>query len=121
MANFAKPQIPLGLLHGMTMTQTSVKLDSGSGGQWRPDAPTATAFKGAVLPMANEDLEYMPEGTYTRNTQKLYTNAARLEVGSKFTDTFDGAIYTVVQELTHGPLHPMKRYAVEKKGAAAAR
>ena len=29
---------------------------------------------------------------------------------------FDGQIYTVKQELTHGPVHSMKRYMVEKKG-----
>lgn len=121
MVNFAKPQLPAGLLHDMTMTSTTVELDEENGGQFRPQQPTVTTFKGIVMPMSNEDLQYLPEGTYTRNTQKLYTNGARVAVGAQFTDGFDGQTYTVTQELTHGPVHPMKRYAVEKKGVAAAR
>ncbi len=39
-----------------------------------------------------------------------------LQVGAQFRDGFDGQIYTVKQELTHGPVHSMKRYMVEKKG-----
>ena len=35
---------------------------------------------------------------------------------NKSRDGVDGQIYTVKQELTHGPVHSMKRYMVEKKG-----
>ncbi len=121
MVKFAKPLIPAGLLHNMTRITVTTTRDVENGGQRRPSAPSKQTFKGVVMPMANEDLQYMPEGTYTRNTQKLYTNGERLEVGAQFTDTYDGATYTVVQELTHGPIHPMQRYAVEKKGGAAPR
>lgn len=122
MVNFAKPQIPAGLLHDMVRITVTTTLDTAQGGQRKPSAPPATSkFKGVVMPLANEDLQYMPEGTYTKNTQKLYTNGARLDVGAQFKDTFDGATYTVTQELTHGPIHPMQRYAVEKKGVAAPR
>ena len=55
-------------------------------------------------------------GSYTLNAQKVYTNGHTLQVGAQFRDGFDGQIYTVKQELTHGPVHSMKRYMVEKKG-----
>ena len=48
--------------------------------------------------------------------RKVYTNGHTLQVGAQFRDGFDGQIYTVKQELTHGPVHSMKRYMVEKKG-----
>ena len=63
-----------------------------------------------------EDLQYIDSGSYTLNAQKVYTNGHTLQVGAQFRDGFDGQIYTVKQELTHGPVHSMKRYMVEKKG-----
>ena len=120
MVNFAKPKIPLGLLHNMTLITPGGSRDVANGGQWKPTLNPATAsFKGVVMPLANEDLEYLPEGTYTKNTQKLYTNGERVEVGATFTDTYDSTTYTVTQELTHGPIHPMKRYLVEARGGAS--
>lgn len=120
MLNFAKPQIPIGLLHDMKQITPGGSHDSTNGGQWKPTLnPATVTFKGVVMPMSNEDLQYMPEGTYTKQTQKLYTNSHRLAVGATFTDTYDGATYTVTQELTHGPIHPMKRYAVETRGGAS--
>ena len=122
MTNFAKPQIPLGLLHNMRRIQPGGVHDSDNGGQWQPDlSPEVSVFKGAVMPLSNEDLQYLPEGTYTRLTQKLYTNSARVAVGATFTDTFDNATYTITQELTHGPIHPMKRYLVEARGGASSK
>jgi hypothetical protein len=120
MIKFAKPQIPSGLLHDMKSITVLVTLEKDNGGQWKPSPPVETAFKGVVMPLNNEDLQFLPEGAYTINAQKLYTNGATLEVGAQFTDTYDGATYTVVQALTHGPIHPMKRYVVEKAGRAAA-
>ena len=37
-------------------------------------------------------------------------------MGAQFRDGYDGQVYTVKQELTHGPVHSLKRYMVEKKG-----
>ncbi len=120
MFNASQPQIPLGLLHNMKQITPGGSRDVANGGQWKPVLnPTATTFKGIVMPMSNEDLQYLPEGTYTKQTQKLYTNGAQIAVGATFTDTYDGTTYTVVQELTHGPIHPLKRYAVEAKGGAS--
>ena len=122
MNQFAKPEIPLSLLHYMKMVEPGGSHDSDSGGQWKPMLnPETEFFMGVVMPLANKDLQYLPEGTYTRNTQKLYTNGARVEVGATFTDTYDGLTYTITQELTHGPIHPLKRYLVEARGGAASK
>jgi len=118
--NFAKPMIPPIMLHDMERIAPGGAHDSANGGQWKPALdPPKTKFKGVVLPLSNEDLEYLPEGTYTKNSQKLYTNRERLEVGATFSDPFDGKTYTIATELTHGPIHPMKRYLVEKRGGAS--
>jgi len=122
MRQFAKPQIPSGILHDMKQVTPGGTHDSENGGQWRPTLdPAMVTFKGVVLPLSNEDLEYLPEGTYTRNSQKLYTNDKRLDVGATFIDTFDDSIHTITTELTHGPLHPMKRYLVDARGGASPR
>ena len=121
MVQFAKPMIPAAFLHDMKMHSVSLERDAVNVGLRRPSDRSSKSFKGLVMPLSNEDLQYLPEGTFTKNSQKLYTNGARLAVGSQFTDPYDDATYTVKQELTHGPLHPMQRYMVEKKGVAAAR
>lgn len=122
MFNAAQPKIPLGLMHDMKQINPGGGHDSSNGGQWKPKLnPEVKKFKGIVMPMSNEDLQYLPEGTYTKYTQKLYTNGERVNVGSTFTDTYDGMTYTVTQELTHGPIHSMKRYAVEAKGGASSK
>jgi hypothetical protein len=119
MVKFAKPKIPDALMHTMQRLTVQVERQTAKGGQWKPTPPATTTFKGAVLPLNNEDLQYLPEGSYTLNTQKLYTNGATVDVGQQFTDTYDGQTYTVITELTYGPTHPMKRYIVEKGGRAA--
>ena len=120
-ANFAKPSIPMGLMHTMERIIRLSFFEAEDGGQYRPVGVVRETFKGVVMPMSNKDLQYLPEGTYVKNSQKLYTNGEIVEVGSQFTDTFDRATYTVIQELTHGPIHPMKRYMVEKRDKAATR
>jgi hypothetical protein len=107
-------------MHTMNRLVVTVSLEQGKGGQYKPTPPIVSTFKGVVMPIKNEDLQYMPEGTYTKNAMKLYTNSDTVEVGGQFRDTYDGNIYTIIQELTHGPIHPMKRYVVEKGGMAAA-
>ena len=122
MFNIAQPQLPLGLLHDMKRIEPGGQHDSENGGQWKPALnPATSTFKGAIMPLSNKDLQYLPEGTYTLNSQKLYTNGEVVEVGARFTDTHDGTTYTVTQELTHGPVHPMKRYLVETRGGASPR
>jgi len=96
--------------------------DIDNGGQWKPTlTPTTTKLKGVVMPLSNKDLEYLPEGTYTKDSRKLYTNGATVEVGAQFTDTFDQNTYTVTTEMTHGPIHPQKRYMVTLRGRASSK
>jgi hypothetical protein len=117
--NFPKPQIPSGLLRDMTRIVINTVRDAERGGQWIPEGKSAKSiFKGIVLPINNEDLKYLDEGTYTQNMQKLYTNGPQVGVGAQFIDSADGSIYTITQELNYGPTHPLKRYVVEKKGVA---
>ena len=119
MFEYAKPTIPLGLLHDIEELEPGGSYDQSKGGQWVPTKPAKTTFKGVVMPVNNEDLQYAPAGTYTLNSQKLYTNGHRLTNGQQICDTYDGQVYTVKQELTHGPIHPLKRYVVEKKGVSS--
>lgn len=119
MFKYAKPTIPLGLLHDIEELEPGGSYDQANGGQWKPTKPTSKTFKGVVMPVNNEDLQYAIAGTYTQNSQRLYTNGHSLTVGQQVRDTFDGQVYTVKQELTHGPIHPLKRYVVEKKGVSS--
>jgi hypothetical protein len=63
----------------------------------------------------------MPIGTYTEHSAKLYTNGATVKVGSEIIDEYNGQKYMVTQELTHGPIHPMKRYMLTGIGEARAK
>ena len=71
-------------------------------------------FKGIAMPLSNKDLKDLPEGTYTENSQKLYTDDP-VEIGTNqiIEDTFDGQRYTVKTSLSHNSIHPMVRYIVE--------
>ncbi|OPZ65894.1 MAG: hypothetical protein BWY85_00253 [Firmicutes bacterium ADurb.Bin506] len=122
MFQYARPSIPIGLLHDIVEIEPSATFQQASGGQFIPGAtPAEVTFKGVVMPVNNEDLQHAPAGTYTQNSHKLYSNGHALTVGQQVRDTYDGKVYTVKQELTHGPIHPMKRYVVEQKGASASK
>ena len=105
MRKWKGPQIPRSLLHSMYEVHTEGGgYDKEQGGQWKPGTTVETAFQGVVMPLNNEDLQYIDSGSYTLNAQKVYTNGHTLQVGAQFRDGFDG------------PVHSMKRYMVEKKG-----
>ena len=115
------PVLPASLLHDMVRIVPGGSY-SGKGKQWVPDLdPEKETFKGVVMPLSNEDLQRSDAGNFTKNTKKLYTNGATVAVGAQFTDTFDDKTYTVVQELEHGPIHTLKRYAVEAEGRASSK
>ena len=119
MRTWKGPKLPRGLLHEMfEVHEDGGYYDKQNGGQWVPGGASEEAFQGVVMPLNNEDLKYMDAGTYTINAQKVYTNGHTLRVGAQFRDGYDGQLYTVKQELTHGPVHALKRYMVEKKGAS---
>ncbi len=122
MRTWRGPKLPRSLLHDMYEVHTEGGgYSSENGGQWKAGETVETKFQGVVMPLNNEDLQYIDSGTYTLNCQKVYTNGHQLRVGAEFRDGYDGQTYTVKQELTHGPVHPMKRYMVEKKGGSSAK
>lgn len=106
------PRLPKALLHPVVALETVS--ERGPGGQFRPVTKAVSAFMGVVLPLANEEWKLLPEGTYTQNSQKLYTDSSvSLKPGQSIRDTYDGQIYTVKIKLAHNTLHPMLRYIVE--------
>jgi hypothetical protein len=106
-------------MHAITALIGSGQHDQARGGQYHPDAPpTKVSFQGVVMPVSDKDWRNAPEGTYTENSCKLYTNGFTLEVGAQITDEYDGQTYTVSQELSHGPIHSMKRYLIIREGKA---
>ena len=106
------PRLPRALLHILTVIKrTYVR---GPGGQSKPVDETVTYFWGVVMPLSNLDWKQLPEGSYTQNSQKLYTDdPVNIEPGQIILDTYDGQQYTVKQELSHNSIHPMHRYLVE--------
>lgn len=121
MFGYPRPMIPAGLLHNLIDIQPGTgHYDADNGGQWVQDTPPVeVTFKGVVLPINNEDWQQDTTGTYTVNSQKLYTNGHSLRPGQQVRDTIDGTVYTVKQELQHNSLHSMRRYVIEAKGEAA--
>ena len=119
MRTWRGPRLPRSLLHTMyRITKEGGRYDPERGGQFTGGKTVEVPFQGVVMPMNNEDLQYMDSGTSTINVQKVYTNGETLEIGAQFRDGYDDQVYTVKQELTHGPIHSMKRYMVEKKGGS---
>lgn len=117
---YAQPQIPAGLMHEMYEIQSGVEFKQNNGGQYIPGKGKEEPFQGVVLPVNDKDLVRDAAGTYTHCTEKIYTNDHALRNGARVRDK-DGTIYTVVQELGHNSIHPMKRYLIERKEASAKR
>lgn len=113
--NFAAtPWLPRALLHKLTVYEHTYERDPKNGGQSRPVEKTVATFMGVVMPLSNKDLKYLPEGTYTQNSQKLYTDdPIKITPGQTILDPFDGQRYTVKTVLGHNTIHPMVRYIVE--------
>ncbi len=110
----ATPRLPRALLHILTVSSRTFVRDPAHGGQSRPVESEVRSFWGVVLPLSNADWKQLPEGTYTHNSQKLYTDdAIDIQPGQIIRDTFDGQQYTVTTELAHNTIHPMVRYIVE--------
>lgn len=112
------PQIPGRLLHDFYKISTVKTFRQDKGGQHVPMARTEEKFSGCIMPLSNEDIQRLPEGTATVNTQKIYSNGEVLNVGQMVRDSWDNQEYTVTNELTHGSVHNLKRYTVEKVGVS---
>lgn len=119
---YAQPMIPEGLMHEMfELRKSGGYYDPENGGQWMPGETKKESFWGVILPVGSKDLERELIGSYTRTTQKLYTNGYHLPVGTRIYDPGEETTYTVTQELGHNSIHPMKRYLVDSKEGAAQR
>ena len=118
------PQIPEGLLHTMYDIISDGKIDQDAGGQWKKKKSKQVSFSGVVLPVSDKDLMREPQGTFTKLSEKIYTNGYALKVGGSVFDPQTGGrdrgiIYTITQELGHNSIHPLKRYVVEKKAVSS--
>ena len=110
----ATPRLPRALLHILTVSDRKFVRDPEQGGQSKPVDELVMTFWGAVLPISNRDWKQLPEGAYTQNSQKLYTDdPVEIKPGQIIRDTYDSQQYTVVTELAHNSIHPMLRYVVE--------
>ncbi len=108
------PRLPRALLHILTVADRSFVRDPANGGQSRPVDTEVKTFWGVVLPLSNLDWKLLPEGSYTQDSQKLYTDdPIVIKPGQIIRDTYDGQLYTVTVELSHNSIHPMVRYLVE--------
>lgn len=111
---FAKPKLPRALLHILTVSERTFVRDAANGGQSKPVDSVVTSFWGVVMPLSNLDWKQLPEGSFTHNSQKLYTDdPVNIKPGQIIRDTYDGQQYTVITELAHNSIHPMLRYIVE--------
>ena len=89
-------------------------IDYANGGQYTPGATESIPFSGAVLPLTDEDLRYAPQGTYSADARKLYTDGYLLKVGAQV--DVDGIAYTVTGTRDYGHIETLKRYIIERKG-----
>lgn len=106
------PRLPRALLHVLSVVERT--FERSPGGQSKPVEKATVSFWGVVMPLSNEDWKQLPEGTYSQNSQKLYTDeAVEIKPGQIIRDTYDGQQYTVKTKLSHNSIHPMHRYLVE--------
>lgn len=113
--NFAAtPRLPRALLHPIILYERTFARDKGNGGQSKQVDVEKATIMGAILPLSDKDWQRLPEGTFTKSSQKLYTDdPVELKPGQVIKDTNDGQKYTVKTELDHNTIHPMRRYIVE--------
>lgn len=115
-SRFSMPIIPDAVMDEMTLVKSkSGYYGTDNGGQFVPGEVTKEKFFGALFPLTEKDLQRMPQGTYTGEQQKIYTNGFLLPIGA-IVKASNGEIYTVKSVLDHGAIHPMRRYVVERKG-----
>lgn len=108
------PRLPRALLHILTASKRTFVRDVENGGQSKPVDELVASFWGVVMPLSNKDWKQLPEGSFTENSQKLYTDdAVDIQTGYIIRDTYDGQLYTVKTELNHNSIHPMRRFLVE--------
>lgn len=112
-----QPAIPDQMLGPLVEVRTEKVYRADKGGQYVDGDEQHIPFRGAILPLSEEDIQRAPQGTYTAASKKLYTNGHAALIGGKV-EAADGTTYTVKGELDYGSLHPLKRYIVERKDVA---
>lgn len=106
------PRLPRALLHPLVVFERTFQRIHG--GQSVPVDKAVAVIMGVIMPLSNKDWKLLPEGSFTQNSQKLYTDdETNLKPGYTVQDTLDGQVYTVKTELNHNTIHPMMRYIVE--------
>lgn len=113
---YQTPKLPRALLHLLAVSERTFERDPARGGQTKPVDTWITSFWGVVLPLSNKDWRALPEGTFTANTQKVYTDellSPEVKPGCIIRDTYDGQLYTISQILEHNTIHPLLRFLVE--------
>lgn len=119
MRPFGKPMLPRGLLRELIELKAPTPVyDPDNGGQWVSSQAEEVPFQGCVLMVSEEDWQKAAQGTYTKDSRKIYTNGHALSIGGQVYDPQDGAIYTVTGELSYGSIHPFHRFVAERKGVA---
>lgn len=107
------PRLPRELLHPI-ITVEQVR-ERAAGGQYITTRKATAVFSGVVMPLSNRDWEQLPEGSYTKNACKVYTDdSLSLQPGQLILDARDGQQYTVKTLLEHNSIHPLLRYIVER-------
>lgn len=116
---FGQPSLPRGMLRELFELQTGEPCYSpDNGGQWEPGEAQKVPFMGCVLPVSEEDWRKAPQGTYTEKSRKLYTNGHELHSGGVVCDPQEGQSYTVTGSLDYGSFSFLRRYIIEREGAA---
>lgn len=117
---FGQPMLPRGILHDMEELRAApADYDPKNGGQWIGGVVERVKFKGCVLPVSEADWKTAPQGTFTQDSRKVYTNGHALRIGGEVYDPDDGQTYKVTGDLNHGSISPIRRFVVERKGVAA--
>lgn len=98
--NFAAPFLPNGLMETWTYTNYSDG-DYDTNGEYQPGNPNTISFNAVQMPLSNDDIKYDSSGTYTSESQKLYTYT-KLINGIKITNPKNKE-YTVQEQKSYYP------------------
>ncbi|HDK7314586.1 TPA: hypothetical protein PTV97_003747 [Clostridium botulinum] len=83
-------------------------------GDYVPGIKNTIDFKGAMLPLIEKDMEFLPEGVYGISDQKLYASV-ELKDNTKIKDDITEEEYTVYAFRSYNIINPdFKRYFIKK-------
>jgi hypothetical protein len=115
-----QPKLPDSIMQDLIEKHAEAAIyNPDNGGQYTQGTVADVPFRGCIMPLNEDDLKRAPQGTYTKNSRKIYTNGHRLTSGVKVYDPSTGDTYTITGDLNHGSISSIMRYTAERKGAAA--